>query len=187
VSETKRHLEARTTLYLLLKDVLAGIAVGSDQFVYWDASDPQKCLSPDVFIKLGARDESFDSWKIWQRGAPDMAVEIVSESDRSEAEWALKLARYQASGIGEVVRFDPEDKGQLMRVWDRVDGELLERSPESTELRECHALGLFWVVVPSAFGPLLRLARDREGLELWPTASEERVRPYRRHSPSGYR
>jgi Uma2 family endonuclease len=117
VSETKRHLEARTTLYLLLKDALPGDAIGSDQFVYPDASNPRKCLSPDVFVKLGAqsqraplagaREASFDNWKIWERGAPDVAVEIVSASDRSDAEWAVKFERYPASGIGEVVRFDP--------------------------------------------------------------------------------
>src|SRR4051812_30302446 len=82
VSETKRHLEVRTTLYLLLKDALAGAAIGSDQFVYWDAGDPRRCLSPDVFVKLGAREATFDNWKIWERGAPDLAVEIVSASDR---------------------------------------------------------------------------------------------------------
>ncbi len=52
VSETKRHLEARTTLYLLLKAALAGTAIGSNQLVYWDAGDPRKCLSPD-----GAKDK----------------------------------------------------------------------------------------------------------------------------------
>jgi Uma2 family endonuclease len=176
VSETKRHLEVRTTLYLLLKDAFAGVAIGSDQFVYSDAGDPKKCLSPDVFVKLGAREELFDSWKVWERGAPDLAVEIVSASDHRDAEWSDKLERYQASGISEVVRFDPADRAQPIRVWDRVDGELLERSPESTHLRECLALQLWWVVVPSAYGPMLRLARDRGGAELLPTPSEERMR-----------
>jgi hypothetical protein len=175
VSETKRHLRARTTLYLLLEEAVAGGAVGSEQFVYWDATEPKKCLSPDAFVKLGSNDQDFDSWKVWQRGAPDLAVEIVSESDRSESEWEAKLERYQASGIGEVVRFDPDDAAPL-RVWDRVDGDLIERSPESTTLRECAALGLWWVVVPSALGALLRLARDREGDALLATPGEERFR-----------
>lgn len=176
VPETKRHLEARTTLYLLLKDAFAGVAIGSEQFVYWDAGDPQKCLSPDVFMKLGAREETFDTWKVWERGAPDLAVEIVSASDRRDADWASKLARYQASGIAEVVRFDPADREQPLRAWDRVDGELLERAPESNHLRECVGLGLWWAVAPSPYGPMLRLARDRNGEQLLPTPSEERMR-----------
>jgi hypothetical protein len=85
VSETKRHLEARTTLYLLLKGALAGAAIGSSQFIYWDAGDPRRRLSPDVFVKLGAREETFDNWRIWERCAPELAVEIVSASDPSDA------------------------------------------------------------------------------------------------------
>jgi hypothetical protein len=175
VSETKRHLEARTTLYLLLREAFAGMAIGSEQFLYWDAGDPRMCLSPDVFVKRGAPDEPFDTWKVWERGAPDLAVEIVSASDRRDADWAEKLARYQASGIGEVVRFDG-DAAEPIRVWDRVDGELLERSPESTALRECVTLGLWWVVAPSAYGPTLRLARDSEGRDRLPTPGEDRSR-----------
>jgi Uma2 family endonuclease len=176
VSETKRHLEARTALYLLLKDALPGAAIGSDQFVYSDASDPRKCLSPDVFVKLGAPVPSFDNWKIWERGAPDVAVEIVSASDRSDAEWAVKLVRYQASGIGEVARFDPEDEKQPLRVWDRIEGDLIERAPESQDRHECAALGLWWVIVPSQFGPMLRLAHDPSGSRLLPTPDEDRLR-----------
>lgn len=178
VSETKRHLEARTALFLLLEDALAGsAAVGSEQFVYSDAGDPQKCLSPDVFVKVGSREQSFDNWKSWELGAPDLAVEIVSASDRRDADWAEKMARYLASGIREVVRFDPLDPKQPVRVWDRVEGDLIERTPESTHLRECVTLGLWWVVVPTPeYGPQLRLARDREGRDLLPTPDEQRTR-----------
>jgi Uma2 family endonuclease len=176
VSETKRHLEARTTLYLLLKDALAGAAIGSEQFVYWDASDPRKCLSPDIFVKHGLFEETFDIWKVWERGAPDLAVEIVSASDRRDDDWSEKMARYQASGIHEVVRFDPDGKGPMIRVWDRIEGELVERSATSPILRECQALCLWWVVVPSTYGPMLRLSREPDGTGLLPTPNEERTR-----------
>ncbi len=175
VSETKRHLEVRTTLYLLLKEALSGMAIGSDQFVYSDAGDPQKCLSPDIFVKRDAAVEVFDTWKVWERGAPDLAVEIVSASDRRDSDWADKLARYQASGIAEVVRFDADGK-QKIQIWDRVDDELVERAEQSPALHECVTLGLWWVAIPSQYGPMLRLARDREGKSLLPTPSEERVR-----------
>lgn len=176
VSETKRHLEARTTLYLLLKDALASAAVGSDQFVYWDATDPKRCLSPDVFVKLGTHDNTFDHWKTWERSAPDLAVEIVSASDRPDAEWAEKFERYRASGVAEVVRFDPANELNPVRVWDRLDDDLVERAPDSAHLRECAALNLWWVVVPSEHGPMLRLARDSDGGGLLPTPAEDRMR-----------
>jgi Uma2 family endonuclease len=175
VPETQRHLEVRTTLYLVLRDALPDAAVGSDQFVYIDAGDPRRSLAPDVFVKLGARGTSFDNWKVWERGAPDVAVEIVSAFDRRDAEWDAKLERYQSSGIREVVRFDHEDE-QPLTIWDRVDDELLERAPESSDLYACAALGLWWVIVPSDVGPMLRLARDRTGAQLLPTPSEDRMR-----------
>jgi len=175
VSETKRHLEARTTLYLLLKDALDGAAIGSDQFVYSDATDPHKCLSPDVFVKRGVPDSPFESWKVWERGAPDLAVEIISASDRRDEPWSEKVARYQESGINELVRFDPTSE-RAIRVWDRVDGELVERAATSPDLRACQSLGLWWMVTSSAYGPLLRLARERDGSGLLPTPNEEGVR-----------
>lgn len=176
VSETKRHLEARTTLYLLLKDAFAGSAIGSEQFVYWDPRDPRKCLSPDAFLKLGSPDATFETWKVWERGAPDIAVEIVSASDQHESDWAEKMERYEASGIRELVRFDAADAAQPIRVWDRVQGELVERAKDDPRLRACAAVGMWWVVAPSPFGLQLRLARDGEGRQLLPTPDEERVR-----------
>lgn len=176
VTETKRHLEARTTLYLLLKHALTEDALGSDQFVYFDAADPRRCLSPDVFVKRGSGLRDFDVWKTWKAGAPDLAVEIVSASDRRDDDWEEKLGRYRASGIGEVVRFDPADVANPVRVWDRVEDDLLEREPRSTLLRECATLGLWWVVVPAELGPQLRLARDREGKELLATPGEAEER-----------
>ena len=38
----------------MLQGALPGATIRSDQFVYSDASDPRKCLAPDVFVKLGA-------------------------------------------------------------------------------------------------------------------------------------
>ena len=83
VAETKRHLENRTALYLVLKDAFAATSsVGSDQFMYWDPKDPRRNLSPDILVKLGAPDRPFRVWKTWERSAPDLGVEIISDSDR---------------------------------------------------------------------------------------------------------
>jgi Uma2 family endonuclease len=170
--ESKRHLEIRTALYAILKHALRDHAmIGSDQFVYWDPTDPSECLAPDAFVRLGAPDERFDSWKTWERGAPHVVVEIVSESDASEGAWASKLRKYHRLGTSEVVRFDPE--GGELRIWDLVEGDLVERLLPRGEPAECVPLGLFWVVMPDEASDLgLRLARDSAGKELLPTAEE---------------
>ncbi len=177
VSESKRHLEARTILYALLKaallkGVIPGSSIGSEQFLYGDPEDPKKGLSPDAFIKLGSTDQDFSSWKIWERGAPDLAVEIVSESDHRDTEWNEKLNRYRATGIREVVRFDERDEVQPIRVWDWMEGDLVERSASDPRARECVALGLWWVVRPGLLGPTLRLSHDMDGNALLPTPDE---------------
>ncbi len=173
VSEGKRHLALRTTLYLLLEEAFASRgAIGSEQLVYWDPRDPKKCLSPDVFVKLGAPNDYFDTWKVWERGAPDVAVEIVSKSDRPEDAWETKYARYLAAGVREVVRFDPDAPGSGFSVWDRIEGDLVQRASDDPALFECASLGLWWVIVPSPAGPMLRLAKDREGTQLLPTPAE---------------
>ncbi|XXX72918.1 Uma2 family endonuclease [Sorangium sp. So ce134] len=174
VPETNRHLEIRTALYLILKRELARVAtLGSEQFVYWDPTTPRKSLAPDAFVRLGMPHRTFRTWKTWLHGAPDLGVEIVSESDEGEPDWDEKLERYRAAGIGEVVRFDPDDRARPIRVWDALDGDLVERSPDDPELRACEALGLFWTVVEDpSIGPMLRLARDREGRDLLPTPDE---------------
>jgi Uma2 family endonuclease len=172
VPETKRHLEIRTALYMILKHALRDHAlIGCDQFVYWDPTDPSECLAPDAFVRLGAADEMFDSWKVWERGAPHLAVEIVSGSDASEALWAPKRAKYHRLGVREVVRFDPENSE--LRIWDSVEGDLVERVLVEGEPAECVPLGLYWVVAPdNGLEAPLRLSRDKAGKDLLATPVE---------------
>ncbi|MBK8254243.1 MAG: Uma2 family endonuclease [Polyangiaceae bacterium] len=172
VPETKRHLEARTCLYLVLKHLLSDKGVGCDQFLYWDPQDPRKCLSPDAFVKLGSLEFNFASWKVWEKGAPELAVEMVSSSDRAPTDWKDKVARYAASGVAELVRFDTDDEVQPIRVWDRIGGGLVERDKRDPNLRRCKTLELWWVVKSSQYGTELRLANDRDGVDVLPTPFE---------------
>jgi Uma2 family endonuclease len=168
--ETKRHLELRTLLYAILKEGFANRAhIGSEQFVYFVASDPKRCVAPDAFVRLGGPDDSFDTWKTWERGAPELCVEIASDSDARE--WARKLEAYHALGVSELVLFDADaPEGSRVRVWDRVEGDLVERVVEG-DRAACRTLEATWVVRPEGAYPFaLRLA-DAAG-ELLPTRAE---------------
>jgi hypothetical protein len=187
VSETKRHLEARTTLYMVLRkayEIAAkrhrqwkkSVAIGSEQFVYYDATDAKKCFSPDVFVKVDSTARDFKTWNVWEQGNPDLVVEIVSESDRNDQIWLEKVSRYLAGGVREVVRFDAEADEPII-VWDRVGDLFVERKRSDTVLLECKTLGLFWIAIrDDTYGPQLRLAKDRSGKQILPTPSESEVR-----------
>jgi Uma2 family endonuclease len=174
VSESKRHLEQRTLLYEILKlHFGASALIGSEQFVYWDPTDPEQCLSPDAFVRLGAPNCEFRSWKVWERGAPDVAVEIISHSDARDSVWQRKFEKYRRLGVRELVRFEAEDDGNVsLRVWDFIENDLVEREPVE-RVAICRVLPGAWVVVDDHDGiPRLRLSRDAEGKDLYATAAE---------------
>jgi len=127
-------------------------------------------------VWVGGPDEIFGAWKVWERGAPHVAVDIVSPSDSPPGPWRQKLERYTQCGVGELVRFDPMSrKKPRLRIWDRVDGDLVERDITSPSGHHCDALGLYWcVAVDRRLGIMLRLARDSAGLDLLPTLAEAR-------------
>jgi Uma2 family endonuclease len=173
VPETKLHLELRTLLWHFLKLAFADTAlIGCDQFVYWDAANPRASLAPDAFVRLGGRDELFGSWKVWERGAPHVAVEIISSHDSRDRNWSAKLQAYRQLGVRELVRFDPEAETARLRIWDRIDNDLAEREPSDSPTQS-NVLPGFWLDAHHPeLGPSLRLSRDAAGTELYLTPGE---------------
>lgn len=150
-----------------------GALISSDQFLYWDPTDPKKRLAPDLAIRMGTPGAVLKTWKTWEHGAPHVGVEVVSDSDRAEGPFVRKLERYRQAGIAEVVRFDAEDPERTLRLWDLLDGDLVERDLSTPEGRFCDALELYWCVVKDhAVGSALRLARDAAGADVLPTPEE---------------
>lgn len=174
VPESTLHFELRALIYDFLVLAFGEVAtIGCDQFVYWDPTDPRACLAPDAFVRFGAKDEHFDSWKVWERGAPQVAVEIISVSDSSQLSWAEKLERYRRLGVSELVRFDPETPEHPLRIWDFVGDDLLERGLLEPCAQSRHLAG-FWLPVEDSSGDLtLRLSRDEQGQQLFPTRAEQ--------------
>ena len=184
VPETQLHLNLRTLLYQLLSDYLGESAtVGSDQFVYWDASNPKRCIAPDVYAKATPAGEPIRSWKVWERGAPDVAVEIISESDAPGASWDEKLAMYQAIGVTELVRLDLVSGRAPLRVWHRTQ-EVLTECETYTLGDDGAQVGhgvasivfrFFWVLAPArGLDTALRIATQLAPLSLVPTVAEGR-------------
>jgi Uma2 family endonuclease len=172
VPEGQAHLLARMFLFALLRYTLGPEhSVGSDQFVYWNARDPRRCLAPDVFVRLGVKQTPFGSWKTWEQGgAPHLAIEIVSPNEGDGIAWDEKLAHYHEVGVDELVRFDPEEpEGHRLRAWDRVEDDLVERVV-ADDRTPCLTLGLALSVHSVEGVPGLRLVDD-EG-RLLPTREE---------------
>jgi len=179
VGQSIRHLDLCVILRELLRRALdSESSVGCDQFVYFDAANPRRCLAPDGFVKLGVPQEMFSSWKVWEKGAPELAVEILSPSDTTEPiDLEEKLRRYASVGVRELVAFDVDAAaGARLRAWDRIDGELVERIVES-ERTPCFTLGLWFVLAGADDQPVaLRLGRDAMGADLVETAREREAR-----------
>ena len=173
LGQSLRHLRLCELLHAILRQaVTRGDSVGSDQFVYFDASNPRRCVAPDAFLKLGVPQRMFSSWKTWEHGAPELCVEILSPSDEEPITLAEKLDRYRALGAKEVVVLSFDEAAPL-RIWDRVDDDLVERVIAQGAPTPCTTLGMFWVVASAPDLPIaLRLFRDAEGTTLVLTPEE---------------
>ncbi len=177
MGQSGRHYLMCKALYEILRAAAGDEhTVSCDAFVYFDAANPERKLAPDGAVKLGVPQHVFDSWKTWERGAPELAFEILSPSDSPER-WTFEetLQRYRALGVSELVVFHVDDNpGSRLRVWDRIDGDLVERTVTG-EATPCLTLDAHLVVAPVDDLPAcVRLAGDPEGRDLFPTETEAR-------------
>ena len=180
--ESGRHGRLCELIYQVLRAATGREnTVGKDHFVYYDGSEPKRCLAPDAFVKLGVKHHLVDAWKTWELGTPELCVEILSPSDTGEKlTFREKLRRYAALGTRELVVFHADGRaGRRVRAWDRVHGNFVERIV-SGERTPCltplagGALG-FAVVVDDEVGPALRLV-DAQGKLVLTTAERDAVR-----------
>lgn len=177
MGQGRRHLHLCSALYQVLRAAcVPEHTVGADQFVYFDAANPRRCLAPDAFVTLGVPDHDFDAYLVWEEGTPDVAFEVLSPSDSPER-WTFeeKLRRYRALGVGELVVFQADaEPGSRLRIYDRIEHDLVERVVND-DLSPCLTLGLTLVIGPVDGYPVgLRLARDAAGTDLFLTEKENR-------------
>jgi hypothetical protein len=175
MGQGRRHLHLCRALYDMIRAVcVPEHTVGADQFVYFDAAEPKRCLAPDSFVTLGVVDHDFESYKVWEEGTPDVAFEVLSPSDSPER-WTFeeKLRRYHALGVREFVTFHVDaPPGERLRVWDRIENDLVERVV-TDDTTPCLTLGVTLLIGPVDQYPVgLRLARDAAGKDLVLTEAE---------------
>ncbi len=172
--ESLLHVQLRTALWQLLDEHFGdrGLA-GTDQFVYWDRHDAKQNLAPDVYFGLGSQPLPLKSWKTWERGVPDLAIEFVSDSDSAERAKEKSVGRYTELGVRELIRFDRCDGRTLLEAWDIERGLAIPRRIDDRLVTPCKTLGCTLVVAPiDGIGRAVRLARDPAGRELFPTQRE---------------
>ena len=158
LGQSPRHYNLCRFLYEILAEAVGDAhGVACDMFVYWVPTNPQ-CRAPDASLKLGIAQRRLvehPSWKTWELGAPDLAVEILSLSDTRER-WTLDEKRdaYRDMGVREFVVFDLDAPvGQRVRAWDHIEGDFVERVV-SEERTPCLTLSLAlgrsfdWIVAP---------------------------------------
>lgn len=177
MSESTRHQLLCEVLRKILRQAAGDSATaGSDQFVYFDASDPKRKCAPDGYVKLGVPYHKVYSWKTWKTGVPELCVEILSPSDTEEKlTLEEKLRRFHTMGVSEVVTFNVDaPKGKRLRAWDLIEGDLVERKIEG-ERTPCLTLSAWFVIGTSEEideDAVLRLSRDPEGRDMIPTPFE---------------
>jgi Uma2 family endonuclease len=174
VPESGPHKRLRKTLDDTLERWFEDRArVEADMFLYFNATDPRECCAPDIFVRMGEpHTTEIGCWKTWERGVPHLALEIISKSDRGDPPWSKKFACYEKLGVPELVRFDMERPARPLRIWDRVEEDLVERDPGGPEFHRCDALDAYWIVLPAGEHLDLRLSRDAAGTDLYRTPQE---------------
>jgi Uma2 family endonuclease/vacuolar-type H+-ATPase subunit H len=155
-------------------------SVGSNLAVRWDPKHPTVGVDPDVYLVEPALSPDTTSLRLWEPGRKPLrlAVEIVSQRT-ADTDYLDKPERYAANGTRELWIFDPLGFGPSvdayggpyrLQVWRRVAKGRFKRifaGDGPAYSRELAA----WIVV-TGDGRRLRIAEDRAGTRLWPTAAE---------------
>ena len=126
-----RHDRVRSRLEAALRRHVADHELGEvfGETGYVLARDPDTVRGPDLSFMARERLVGFDDTKFFE-GAPDLAVEILSPSNRP-GEMHAKVADYLAAGTRLVWLIDPERRtvtiyGELLRPKEIGDGETLD-------------------------------------------------------------
>jgi Uma2 family endonuclease len=110
--ETPRH---RDQMNLLIDSLKAhwsdrtGYFVGGNMFLHYDPENRRRTRGPDFFLVLNVEDRERKSWVVWFEGMrfPDVIIELLSDSTRSEDEGPKKTLYAELFRTPEYYLYDP--------------------------------------------------------------------------------
>ena len=152
--------------------------VGSNQFIYWVQFAPTRSIAPDLYVLPGIPQSRVEKvWKLWdEEVVPSFCLEIVSND--FEKDYVTIPAACAEIGVSEVVVFDPEPGVGGERItWQvfrrRKSGRLERVVRTNHETIRSEQLGCWLTVVGRGSEQRIRIARDANGRDLYPTDVED--------------
>ncbi|MDE0637014.1 MAG: Uma2 family endonuclease [Candidatus Poribacteria bacterium] len=111
MAETERHRNALMDALLILIEAFKDkpdVCVSGNMMMYYVEGDPQKSISPDVFVSFGIGKKLRRTYRVWEEGKPpDFVLEFSSERTHRTDQKEKKLL-YAAIGVQEYFLYDPE-------------------------------------------------------------------------------
>ncbi len=168
MAETPIHRQNLTDLIEMLDTHFAAdpeFYVSGNMFLYYEQGNPQRNVSPDVFVTRGIpREKDRPIYKTWEEGkGPDLVIELTSRSTKREDE-RQKFALYRdILGIREYFLFDPlaEYLKPSLKGYRLVGGDYIPIEPAEGRLPS-EVLGLHF----ERDGRYLRIHDPTTGLRL---------------------
>ncbi len=114
MAETIENMTQMIDLMFALRGLLAAqghtrVAVGGNQFLYYNPHNGREHVSPDVYVALDVPPGDRPTWKTWEEGkCPDIVFEITSPSTQNE-DVGPKRDLYARLGAREYYIYDPQD------------------------------------------------------------------------------
>jgi len=111
MGETPVHRRLMTELIFQLENFFEKkkeVYISGNMMMYYVEGEPEKMISPDVFVVRGVKQGLRRIYKIWEEGhAPEVVIELSSRKTRKE-DFGKKMDLYAQLGVKEYFIFDPE-------------------------------------------------------------------------------
>lgn len=136
MAETERHrdcliwsIQTLSLHYIDDKDA----CVSGNMMMYYEEGNPQKSISPDVFVAFGVGKKERRIYQIWNEGKPPDFVLEFSSSNTYRRDQNEKKHLYAEIGILEYFLYDPERRLLPIPIlgFRLVDGEYIQIQPDA--------------------------------------------------------